>query len=142
MTRTGWLAVVALLALALGGAARWAWPPADPSLECEPARVRWMDAGTARVATCAEGSPEVDRPAGPSLALGVKLDLNRASEEDLRLVPGIGPVLARALVEARSSRGGFRDWDEVDAVPGVGPAKLARLKEAADLRPPSGVDTP
>jgi competence protein ComEA len=138
MTRTGWLGALALVALGLGVAARLSWPSPRPSLDCEPERVRWVDSGAGPVATCAPAGfevPSAERPAGPSLVLGVRLDLNRASEDELRLVPGIGPKLARALVEARAARGGFRDWDEVDAVPGMGPAKLARLKEAADLRP-------
>lgn len=135
MTRTGWLVVLLFFALGVGTGLRLAWPAAQPALPCDPSRVRWVDAGTGVVATCDPAAPDAPRPAEPALALGVKLDLNRASEEELRLIPGIGARLAHALVEARSARGGFKSWDEVDEVPGVGPAKLARLKEAADLRP-------
>jgi competence protein ComEA len=71
---------------------------------------------------------------GRSLALGRKLDLNSASEEELALLPGVGPSLARRLVSERTARGGFRAWDEVDAVPGVGDAKLRTLQASADLR--------
>ena len=136
MTRTGWLGVLALCALTLGVAARLSWPSDRPSLDCDPSRVRWVDAGTGVVATCEPGAPEdAGRPAGAALALGVKLDLNRATEEELRLIPGVGPKLAHALVEARAARGGFRGWNDVDEVSGVGPAKLARIKEAAELGP-------
>ncbi len=87
MTRTGWLAALALLALAFGVAARLSWSPAAPSLDCDPAQVRWVEAGNSPVATCAPrdaGEPAAERPAGPSLALGVKLELNPATEEELQ----------------------------------------------------------
>ena len=77
---------------------------------------------------------EGEIPAGPALTLGVTLDLNRATETELALVPGVGPSLARSLVEARSADGGFRTWDEVDRVPGIGPAKLMALQSAAEIR--------
>ncbi len=54
------------------------------------------------------------------VALGLRLPLNRAAEADLARLPGVGRVAARALVQARP----FRCWDEVDAVQGVGPARL------------------
>jgi len=129
MNRTGWLGALALAAIALGAAARLAWPSAKPALDCPPEDVRW-DGG---VALCARGAPQGEVPAGQALALGSKLDLNRATEEDLALLPGIGPSLARALVGARAARGRFRDWSEVDAVPGIGPAKLEALRASATL---------
>ena len=60
-----------------------------------------------------------------------------AAEADLTAIPGVGPHLARALVEARARRGGFGSWDEVDEVPGVGPAKLEALQRHCRLTPPS-----
>ncbi len=72
-------------------------------------------------------------PAGPALTLGTKLDLNQVTVEELRLLSGIGPSLASALVKARAERNGFRSWDEVDAVVGVGPAKLGTLQRSTEL---------
>lgn len=77
----------------------------------------------------AGGSP----PGGPSG--GARLDLNRASARDLEQIPGVGPVLAGRLVARRDSLGAFRDYGQVDAVPGVGPAMLLRLKEMTVLQP-------
>jgi DNA uptake protein ComE-like DNA-binding protein len=42
-------------------------------------------------------------------------------------------VLAGRILLRRDSLGGFRDWADVDAVPGVGPALLARLQALALL---------
>jgi len=140
----GWtrpLAGLLLLLAALGALARWRWPSSDPALPCSPAEVRWLDAGTRLVAACASavaaGSAEVevDPPAGQALMVGRRLDLNRASAEELTALPGVGSHLAQALVRERTARGGFRTWEEVDAVPGVGPAKLEVLRGACDLQP-------
>ena len=135
MPRTGPLALVALMALGLGGVLRLLWPSSAPALDCEPADVRWVDAGGGVVAMCRPGAPLDRAPAGPAMTLGRKLDLNDANVDELRLIPSIGPNLAAALVTARAERDGFRSWDEVDAVVGVGPAKLDTLKRFAWIGP-------
>lgn len=135
MNRTGALAVAALGLMAAGGAARWGWPSSTPALDCEPAAVRFQ----AGVAVCGAGGPP---DASQALALGLKLDLNSASEEELARLPGVGRSLARRLVEAREAQGRFSSWAEVDAVPGVGGAKLETLRAATELReapPPGGM---
>jgi competence protein ComEA len=109
------------------------WPTARASLDCPVEDVRWVDASGGAVALCEAGSPEQRAPAGPLLTLGGKLNLNGASAEELAQIPGIGRVLAKSLVKARTERKGFRTWEEVDAVSGVGPAKLAALKGSAEL---------
>ena len=43
-------------------------------------------------------------------------------------------LLARKLVEARQAHGRFSNWAQVDAVPGVGGAKLETLQAATELR--------
>ena len=56
------------------------------------------------------------------------LDLNRASLGDLMRLPGIGPVLARRILETREAVGRFAAVDDLDAVRGLGRAKLERLR--------------
>lgn len=128
--RTAALAAATLGVLALGATARLRWPDSAPALDCAPEAVRIRPDG---VATCGEGLP----PSGAqALALGHRLDLNTASPEELALLPGVGPSLARRLVEAREDGGGFKSWDDVDAVPGVGAAKLQTLRAATVLGAP------
>jgi competence protein ComEA len=43
-------------------------------------------------------------------------------------IPGIGPVLARRIIEFREQHGKITSIDELDAVKGIGPAKLEKLK--------------
>ena len=54
------------------------------------------------------------------LVFSIPLDLNRASVEDLCLVPGIGESLAREIVNYRRSKGGFRSLEELKNVIGIG----------------------
>ncbi|MHB9073902.1 MAG: ComEA family DNA-binding protein [Desulfobaccales bacterium] len=68
-------------------------------------------------------------PGTQLLTLGLPLDLNRASAEDLGAVPGIGPVLARKIVEYRNIHGPFKQVEELqEKVLGVGQKKVEILK--------------
>ncbi|GHG99462.1 helix-hairpin-helix domain-containing protein [Comamonas sp. JC664] len=129
-SRTAALAVVALGVLGVGVVARLRWPDAAPALECAPESVRIRPDG---VATCGDGAVPTGAQA---LALGLRLDLNSATEDELALVPGVGRSLARSLVDAREAQGGFKSWDDVDAVRGVGAAKLQTLQAATALGGP------
>jgi competence protein ComEA len=127
VNRTAALATATLGLLALGGLARSWWPSSAPALDCEPGAVRVVEG----VAVCGEGA----RPTGAqALALGLKLDLNAATEAELAQLPGVGRSLARKLVEAREAQGRFSSWEQVDAVSGVGAAKLEALQAVTELR--------
>jgi competence protein ComEA len=63
------------------------------------------------------------------VTLGLPLDLNRASAKDLEAVPGIGPALARRIVDYRQAHGPFKKIDELqEKVLGFGPKKLEGIK--------------
>ncbi len=125
---------MALLGLGLCGVvAALKWPSSRPALDCPPEQVRWGESG---VATCAAG-PDGPVPPGQAMTLRRKLDLNRATAEELALVSGIGPALAGTLVRERLAHGGFSTWEEVDALPGFGASKLTALQQAFELRPPA-----
>ncbi|PJC75021.1 MAG: hypothetical protein CO013_03055 [Syntrophobacterales bacterium CG_4_8_14_3_um_filter_58_8] len=63
------------------------------------------------------------------LALGLRIDLNRASEGDLSLVPGIGDRMAAQIVQLRLEKGAFHDLADLVAVPGIKEKKLNSLKD-------------
>ncbi len=69
-------------------------------------------------------TPEADR-----LLYGEKMDLNQVDPASLRIVPGIGPALARRIVDDRTRRGPFRTLGDVERVRGVGPAKRRALAD-------------
>ncbi len=56
-------------------------------------------------------------PGAAEIAPGTRLDLKRASEEQLAVVPGLGPGRAREIVRHRSGVGGFASLDELDELP-------------------------
>ena len=64
---------------------------------------------------------------------GERLELNRAGEEELRMLPGIGEELARAIVEYRQQQGPFRQPEELMQVEGIGEGKYAVLADWVDI---------
>ncbi len=67
----------------------------------------------------------------PALAEGQLngvVNVNTASAEELEMLPGIGASRARALIEAREAKGGFKSLDDLLAVKGIGEASLAKLR--------------
>ncbi len=69
------------------------------------------------------------------LLFSIPLDLNRASPEDLCLVPGIGESLAREIVAYRERRRAFRSADELREIKGVGEKKYRSLRPFFVVRP-------
>ncbi|WAS97673.1 ComEA family DNA-binding protein [Nannocystis punicea] len=86
-----------------------------------------------RESLCAAASPRpgVDgwgRMRGEDLeALAIPVDLNRASASELESLPGIGPELARRIIEGRP----YASVDELDRVRGIGPARLTAVRPRA-----------
>ena len=66
-------------------------------------------------------------PAAQSLVLGRPFSLNRASTEDLMLLPEIGPVLAERIVHHRQNSGDFADIKSLLEVEGIGEKKLSLM---------------
>ncbi len=62
------------------------------------------------------------------MTLGLPISLNKENEEGLTALPGVGPALARAIVQERDERGGFRTLDEVKDVQGVGDMLLVKIR--------------
>jgi competence protein ComEA len=58
-----------------------------------------------------------------------RLNVNTATAPELERLPGIGPSLAQAIVEYRESHGPFQRPEGLLDVPGIGPAKLAQIKD-------------
>ena len=56
------------------------------------------------------------------------VNVNTATAADLERLPGIGPVLARRIVEYREAWGLFRRLDDLLEIEGIGPKLLRRLE--------------
>lgn len=86
-------------------------------------------ASGSRLEITKEGAYRLGRMSGSQLlTLGLALDLNQATKEDLEALPGIGPALAGRILDYRQSHGPFRQIEDLEQVSGFGPKKLAQLK--------------
>jgi competence protein ComEA len=56
------------------------------------------------------------------------VNVNTATLEELQLLPGIGESRARAMIEFRKKRGGFKSVDELREVKGIGATGLERMR--------------
>ncbi len=84
---------------------------------------------TAVLLTAVSGPVRADPP----------VDINTAGEEELRSLPGIGPVLARRIIDDREANGAFKEPGELTRVFGIGEG---RYRDLQDLITTSRVEVP
>ena len=58
-----------------------------------------------------------------------KVNINEAKQEDFEELPGIGPSIAKKIIEYREQNGKFTSIDELQEVKGIGEAKFENIKE-------------
>ncbi|KOU03994.1 DNA-binding protein [Streptomyces sp. NRRL F-5755] len=69
--------------------------------------------------------------AGASVGTGAgaaPVSLNSATAEQLDALPGVGPVLARHIIEYRTAHGGFTSVEQLRDVNGIGDRRFADLR--------------
>ncbi len=59
----------------------------------------------------------------------VMVNVNKATLEELVKVRGIGPVMAKRILEYRDKNGAFKSIDDLTQVQGIGGNKLQRIKD-------------
>ena len=62
-----------------------------------------------------------------------KIHINTADEKKLDELPGVGPVMAKRIVEYRNEHGPFESVDDLTKIRGIGEEKLAKIREKAEL---------
>jgi competence protein ComEA len=67
--------------------------------------------------------------AGGSPAPGAPVNLNTATLSELDGLPGVGPVLAQRILDARAASGGFKSVGDLRKVDGIGDARYEQLKD-------------
>lgn len=92
-----------------------------------------VDGQRVYVPVVGEVVPAVDSAADAPVTGGTEptgpLDLNSATAADLERLPGVGPATATAIVEHRDRHGPFASVDDLTDVRGIGPAKLAAIRD-------------
>lgn len=98
---------------------------AAPLDDGDQVRVPWL--APAGGETAAGGAP------GVAETPGAAVNLNTATLAELDRLPGIGPSLAREILAYREAHGAFSSIDDLLLVPGIGPAKLAALRDCVRI---------
>lgn len=63
-----------------------------------------------------------------------KININTADVSDMEKLPGIGPVLARRIVEFREKEGSFKRPEDIMKVSGIGPKIYEGIKDSITVR--------
>lgn len=63
-----------------------------------------------------------------------KIDINTASKEELKTLPGVGDVTAEKIIDYREENGGFKSIDELTKVNRIGPKTLEKFREKIEAR--------
>jgi len=77
-------------------------------------------------------------PPTQKLAPGRKININRATAQQMEQLPGIGPSYARKIVEYRArlkaeTGQGFTRVEQLMEIPGIGPKRFADIKDHVTL---------
>ncbi|MCH8328602.1 MAG: helix-hairpin-helix domain-containing protein [Candidatus Marinimicrobia bacterium] len=89
------------------------------------ARIPLAEAGYGplfQAGTEAYRATSIDEPVAP-------IDLNHATGPELRQLPGVGPVMAKKIIDYRLKNGYFRSVEGLMNVDGVGPKRLAQWRD-------------
>ncbi len=58
-----------------------------------------------------------------------KVNINTATSEQLQTLPGVGPSLAKAIIDHRTKNGKFNKVEELLNVKGIGEKKYQKMKD-------------
>ncbi len=102
----------------------------------------WMTSATANAAPAdtltrrPDAATPDDEPAAQrkKRAVAGKLNLNTATEEQLMLLPQVGPAKAERIVTWRRKNGGFKRTADLRRVKGFGYKTFKRLEPLLDIR--------
>lgn len=63
-----------------------------------------------------------------------KININSATEEELELLPGIGPAFAKRIVEFRREYGKFKNIEAIKQVKGIGEKKFQKIRDLISIK--------
>ncbi len=63
-----------------------------------------------------------------------KININKATVDELMTIPGIGQVKAQSIVDYRNENGKFNSVDELTNITGIGVKTLEKLRDKVDIK--------
>lgn len=81
------------------------------------------------VSGAASGAAQAKAASAGRAASSGLVNINTADEKLLDTLPGIGPAMAKRIIEYRETQGPFTAIEELKRVKGIGEAKFAKLKD-------------
>ena len=63
-----------------------------------------------------------------------KININKATKEELDTLPGIGESTAQKIIQYREEHGSFKNIEELKEVKGIGDAKYEEIKDLVDIK--------
>ena len=64
----------------------------------------------------------------------LRIDINTASFREFALLPGVGPILAKRIVEDRNRFGAFQSVNDLQRVNGIGPKTIDQISAICEVR--------
>ncbi len=58
-----------------------------------------------------------------------RIDLNNATDKELKKLPGVGNEIARRIIEYRELKGGFKSVEELKNIKGIGEKRFNSIKD-------------
>ena len=77
----------------------------------------------------AQQAPAPSKETGKSV-----VNINSAGQSELERLPGIGPSLAKKILDFRQKNGQFKNPNDLMAVPGIGEKKFEQLKSLITVK--------
>jgi competence protein ComEA len=66
---------------------------------------------------------------------GTALNLNTATQADLEKLPGVGPAMAKQILDYRQKNNGFKKVEELMNIKGIGEKSFLKLKPLVTVAP-------
>jgi competence ComEA-like helix-hairpin-helix protein len=89
---------------------------------------------TAQVGKAGSSADEADAARPPKKPPSGKININTATEEQLMLLPTVGPAKAERIVTWRKKNGGFKRVADIRRVKGFGYKTFKRLEPLLDIK--------
>jgi len=67
------------------------------------------------------------QPNPVALNISARININQAFENELTILPGIGPTLAKRIIDFREKHKGFKKLEDLKKVKGIGEKKFEKI---------------